>query len=156
VRLALFQPAIPQNVGAAIRLTACLRLPLEIVGPCTFPLDDRRLRRAGLDYGPSAEVSLHSSFEALRMAAGAARLVLVTTAAPASFLDFAFRADDVILMGSESDGAPDAVHRSVDARLRIPMARGLRSLNVVVAAAMVLGEAMRQTGLWPGEGEDAP
>ena len=97
-------------------------------------------------------MSLRSSFEALRIAAGAARLVLMTTAAPASFLDFAFRADDVILMGSESDGAPDAVHRSADARLRIPMARGLRSLNVVVAAAMVLGEAMRQTGLWPGRG----
>jgi tRNA (cytidine/uridine-2'-O-)-methyltransferase len=154
LRLALFQPDIPQNLGAAIRLTACLGSALDIVEPCAFPLDDRRLRRTALDYGPAADIRRHSSFEAFRGASAGARLVLMTTTAKTSFITFAFRADDILLMGSESAGVPAAVHECVDARLRIAMAPGLRSLNVVVAAAMALSEAMRQTGLWRGEEDD--
>ncbi len=155
MRLALFQPDIPQNVGAAIRLAACLGIGLDIVGPCAFPLDDRRLKRAALDYGPRADVTRRASFEDLRAASGTARLVLMTTSARQSVFAFAFRSDDIILMGSESGGAPAFVHDAVDARLRIPMAAGSRSLNVVVAASMALSEAMRQTGLWRGEEDDA-
>ncbi len=155
MRLALFQPDIPQNLGAAIRLTACLGIGLDVVGPCAFPLDDRRLKRAALDYGPLADVTRRASFDDLRAASGAARVVLMTTSARQSFLTFDFRQDDIVLMGSESAGAPAFVHAAVDARLRIPMSAGLRSLNVVVAAAMALSEAMRQTGLWRGEEDDA-
>ena len=155
MRLALFQPDIAQNVGAAIRLSACLGIGLEVIEPCAFPLDDRRLRRAALDYGTGENVRRHDSFEAFQASVAPARLILMTTRADRSFLDHGFAPDDVILMGSESSGAPPFVHDAAAARLRIPLAPGLRSLNVVTAAAMVLGEALRQTGLWPLQ-EDNP
>jgi tRNA (cytidine/uridine-2'-O-)-methyltransferase len=155
VRLALFQPDIAQNVGAAMRLSACLGVGLDVIEPCAFPLDDRRLRRAALDYGAGAEVRRHDSFEAFLASAAPARLILMTTAGDRSFLDHVFAADDVVLMGSESAGAPPGVHAVAAARLRIPIAAGLRSLNVVTAAAMVLAEGLRQTGLWPSQEDKA-
>ncbi|HEX4742585.1 MAG TPA: tRNA (cytidine(34)-2'-O)-methyltransferase [Caulobacteraceae bacterium] len=155
MRLALFQPDIAQNVGAAIRLAACLGIGLEVIEPCAFPLDDRRLRRAALDYGTGENVRRHDSFEAFQASVAPARLILMTTRGEHRFLDYSFAPDDVILMGSESSGAPPFVHDAAAARLRIPLAPGLRSLNVVTAAAMVLGEALRQTGLWPLQ-EDNP
>jgi tRNA (cytidine/uridine-2'-O-)-methyltransferase len=155
LRLALFQPDIAQNVGAAIRLSACLGVSLEVIEPCAFPLDDRRLRRAALDYGTGADVRRHDSFADFQTSIAPARLILMTTQGERSFLDHRFAADDVILMGSESAGAPPFVHQAAAARLRIPLAPGLRSLNVVTAAAMVLAEGLRQTGLWPSQ-EESP
>jgi tRNA (cytidine/uridine-2'-O-)-methyltransferase len=151
MRLAIFQPDIPQNLGAAIRLCACLGAHLEIIEPCAFPLSDKAIRRAALDYGPLARITRHAAWDAFRAVAERerARIILLTTKSATSFLDFTFRADDILLMGSESRGAPEEVHRAADARLLIPLAPGARSLNVVTAAAIVLGEALRQTGGFP-------
>ena len=152
MRLALFQPDIPQNVGAAIRLSACLGVQLHIIEPCAFPLDDKSMKRAALDYGPLAHVVRHPSwaaFLAVSRTAGT-RLVLLTTTASRSFHDFAFEAGDTLLMGSESRGAPPEVHAAADARLRIPIIAEARSLNLATAAALALGEALRQTGGFPG------
>ena len=148
MRLALYEPDIPQNTGTILRLAACLGVPVDLVGPPGFDLTDRSLKRAGLDYLEHVELTRHESFEAFdtaRRSAGA-RLVLLTTRADAAYTDFAFNPSDTLLLGRESAGVPDAVHAAADARLRIPMRSGLRSLNVAVAAAMVLGEALRQTG----------
>lgn len=150
MRLAFFQPDIPQNLGAAIRLTACLAIPMDIIEPCAFPLNDRAIARAAMDYGDAAHVRRHNSFADFQ--AGLmppARVILMTTAGAVSHNAFAFGADDVLLMGSESRGVTAEVHDFAEARVRIPMAPGLRSLNVVTAAALALGEALRQTGLWP-------
>jgi tRNA (cytidine/uridine-2'-O-)-methyltransferase len=148
MRLALFQPDIPQNVGAAIRLTACLGVPLEIIEPCAFPLDNRAVRRAALDYGPLAVVARHESwadfFGAPARAEG--RLVLLTTKAAVPLNEISFQSGDTWVMGAESAGAPDFVHAAAALRVRIPLASGARSLNVVTAAAIALGEALRQTG----------
>jgi tRNA (cytidine/uridine-2'-O-)-methyltransferase len=150
MRLAFFQPDIPQNLGAAIRLTACLATPLDIIEPCAFPLDDRAIARAALDYGRGAHVRRHRSFDAFLTEVGApGRLILFTTSASQSHFKFDFRPGDVLLVGSESGGVSPEAHQAADARVRIPMAAGLRSLNVVTAAALALGEALRQTGLWP-------
>ena len=151
MRLALFQPDIPQNVGAAIRLSACLGVELDIIEPCGFPLGDRGLRRAALDYGAQASVQRRPSFAEFAGAAAVAgqRLVLLTTQSPVRLYDFVFRPDDILMVGRESAGAPDEVHAAVQATIRIPMAPGVRSLNVVTAAAMALGEALRQTAAGP-------
>lgn len=153
MRLALYQPDIPQNCGALIRLSACCGVGLDIIEPCGFLLDDRRLRRAGLDYHDLAEVRRYSSWESFRSAlrtgeaAGpAARLLLLTTQGDQPYTDFAFAAADVLLLGRESAGVPGDVHAEADARLVIPLRPGRRSLNVSQAGAMVLGEALRQTG----------
>jgi tRNA (cytidine/uridine-2'-O-)-methyltransferase len=153
MRLALFQPDIPQNLGAAIRLCAGLRVFLDVIAPCAFPLSDPRLKRAALDYGDSAEVRLHDSWTDFLAAPERAegRLVLMTTKAALPYADFAFQTGDTLIMGSESAGAPDEVHAAAVARLKIPLQPGLRSLNVVTAAAMALGEALRQTHGFPGE-----
>ena len=157
MRLVLFEPDIPQNAGAMMRLAACLAVPIEVIEPCGFLLSDRHLRRAGMDYLAHLRLSRHGSyaaFEAWRLQAlPQARLILLTTKAEGSYLDFAFRPDDLLMVGRESAGVPEAVHGRAAARLRIPMAQGLRSLNVALAAAMVLGEALRQTGLFPGSGQ---
>jgi tRNA (cytidine/uridine-2'-O-)-methyltransferase len=151
MRLALFQPDIPQNVGGAVRLAACLGAGLEIIEPCAFPLSDRAVRRAALDYGDQAEVLRHDSWadflscEQRRRG----RLVLFTTAADLRFTDFAFQQADTLLFGQESAGAPDHVHAAADARLVIPIQTQTRSLNLVSAAAMALGEALRQTRGFP-------
>jgi len=148
MRLALYQPDIPQNTGAMLRLAACLGVSVDIIEPCGFLLDDRRLRRAGMDYLDSVEIARHLSWErfAEARARDSGRLVLLTTAGEVPYCDFRFRAGDTLLLGRESAGVPAAVHGAVDARLVIPMQNGMRSLNVALAAAMALGEALRQTG----------
>lgn len=150
MRLALYQPDIPQNTGTILRLAACMAVPVDLIGPAGFVLDDRKLRRAGMDYLDRVALVRHSSWAAFRAAPAPGRLVLLTTRAGARYTDFAFRADDTLLLGRESAGVPDEVHEAADARLAIPVAPGLRSLNVAVAAAMALGEALRQTGGFPG------
>jgi tRNA (cytidine/uridine-2'-O-)-methyltransferase len=146
MRLALYQPDIAQNTGTLLRLGACLGVAVDIIGPAGFDLSDRALRRAGLDYLAHVEMARHASFAAFQAEhrARGGRLVLLTTRAEVAYTAFAFRADDTLLVGRESAGVPEAVHRVADARLSIPMRAGLRSLNVAVAAAMVLGEALRQ------------
>jgi tRNA (cytidine/uridine-2'-O-)-methyltransferase len=145
LRLALFEPDIPQNTGAMMRLAACLGVAVDIVEPCGFVLDDRRLRRAGMDYLDALDLTRHMSWNRYRTDRPPGRLVLLTTRGAVPYLDFTFRPDDTLLVGSESSGVPGDVHDSVDARIVIPMRPGLRSLNVALAAAMVLGEAVRQT-----------
>ncbi|MDF2095905.1 tRNA (cytidine(34)-2'-O)-methyltransferase [Aquibaculum arenosum] len=148
MRLALYQPDIPQNCGTLLRLAACLAVPVDLIEPFGFLWDDKRLRRAGLDYAVLASVTRHSSWDAF-LNARAQRLVLLTTAGTTSYTDFAYRADDILLLGRESAGAPESVHAAADARLVIPLSPGFRSLNVAVAGAMVLGEALRQTAGFP-------
>jgi tRNA (cytidine/uridine-2'-O-)-methyltransferase len=153
MRLALFQPDIPQNLGAALRLTACMAVWLDVIEPCAFPLSDKSLRRAALDYGDKANVALHSSWDAFVRdpARGQGRLILFTTRGAQPYHRFSFRPGDTLLFGRESAGAPDAVHEAAQARLLIPLAPGLRSLNLVTAAAMALGEALRQTQGFTGD-----
>jgi tRNA (cytidine/uridine-2'-O-)-methyltransferase len=148
MRIALYEPDIPQNTGTILRLCACLGVEAHIIEPAGFPVTDRAFRRAGMDYLDQVSIVRHGSFTAFddwrrreRLA-----LVLITTAAETSYLDHAFRDDQVILFGRESAGVPEAVHQAADVRLRIPLRAGLRSLNVAMAVAMVAGEALRQTG----------
>jgi tRNA (cytidine/uridine-2'-O-)-methyltransferase len=148
MRLALYQPDIPQNTGTILRLAACLGVPVDLIEPAGFDLSDRNFRRAGMDYLAAAELARHQDFAAFR-ACRPGRLVLLTTKGDASYLDFRFAADNVLLFGRESAGVPEEVHRAAAARLLIPMRPGLRSLNVALAAAMVLGEALRQTNGFP-------
>jgi tRNA (cytidine/uridine-2'-O-)-methyltransferase len=148
MRLALYQPDIAQNTGTMLRLAACLGVGVDVIAPTGFDMTDRTLRRAGLDYLAHVEIVRHASFaefEAVRQRSGS-RLVLLTTQAEVAYTSFAFRETDTLLLGRESAGVPETVHRAADARLRIPLRPGLRSLNVAVAAAMALGEALRQTG----------
>ena len=144
MRLALYQPDIPQNLGAFIRLAACLGTPLDIIEPCGFPVDDRRIRRAAMDYVDLARLCRHASWEAFRRDHAPGRLVLLTTAGATRFTDARFRSDDILVLGRESAGAPAEVHEAADLRVRVPMQKGARSLNVALAAAMVLSEALRQ------------
>jgi tRNA (cytidine/uridine-2'-O-)-methyltransferase len=150
-RLAIFQPDIPQNTGTMLRLAACLGVPVEIIEPAAFDVSDRNLRRSGMDYLNHATITRHiswSTFEEWRRE-GRGRLVLATTKGAVPYTDFAYRPDDIILVGRESAGVPDEVHAAADARIVIPMQTGMRSLNVAVTAAMILGEALRQTGSFP-------
>ena len=153
MRLALYQPDIPQNAGTILRLGACLGVPIDIIEPCGFLLDDRRLRRAGLDYAAQAEIIRHRSWsdyqKTRKSSSTPGRLLLLTTAGSLDYSDFAFAAKDTLLLGRESAGVPQEVHAAADARLAVPMCPGLRSLNVALAAAMVLGEALRQTRQFP-------
>lgn len=151
MRVALYQPDIPQNAGAVLRLGACFGVPVDIIEPCGFLLDDRRLRRAGMDYLDLAEMTRHRSWQAFLAEKAAGRLVLLTTRAETSHLGFSFRPDDILLLGRESVGVPDEVHDAVDARLRIPLRAGTRSLNLAMSAAIVMGEALRQTGGYPSD-----
>jgi tRNA (cytidine/uridine-2'-O-)-methyltransferase len=146
MRLALYEPDIPPNTGTLIRLCACLGVGLDIIEPCGFALSDRALKRAALDYGTRASVTRHHSFGGFTETLGGSRLVLLTTRAERAYLDFAFAPGDTLLLGRESAGVPDAVHEAAGARIRIPMADGARSLNVALAGAIVLAEALRQTG----------
>jgi tRNA (cytidine/uridine-2'-O-)-methyltransferase len=153
MRLALYQPDIPQNAGTLLRLGACLGVPVDIIGPARFDVSDRALRRAALDYLTQADFQRHVSWQAYcrwRQQQDAHRLVLVSVRAPDCYTDFAFDKRDILLVGRESAGVPQAVREQADAAVRIPMREGLRSLNVAVAAAMVLGEALRRTGSFPG------
>ena len=144
MRLALYQPDIAQNTGTMMRLAACLGVAMDIIEPCGFVFDDRRLRRAGMDYMAGVDLTRHADWPAFLNALDGRRLVLLSTKATQSYYDFTFRPDDVLLMGRESAGVPPEVHNAASAVLRIPMVAGARSLNVAVAAAMVLGEALRQ------------
>jgi tRNA (cytidine/uridine-2'-O-)-methyltransferase len=150
MRLALYQPDIPQNAGTILRLAACLGVAVDVIGPAGFDASDRNLRRAGLDYLDHVEIARHVSFAAFlaarRSAPHPGRLVLLTTAGETAYTTFAFAGGDTLLLGRESAGVPNDVHAMADARLRVPMRPGLRSLNVAVAAGIVLGEALRQTG----------
>jgi tRNA (cytidine/uridine-2'-O-)-methyltransferase len=145
MRLALFEPDIPQNLGAFIRLSACLKVPLDVIEPCGFPVDDKRIRRAAMDYYELARIARHASWAAFKRDRLAGRLVLLTTKGGTDFPDIAFAQDDILLFGRESAGVPDDVHQTADLRLRIPLQKGARSLNVALAAAMVVSEALRQT-----------
>lgn len=147
MQIALYQPDIPQNTGAILRLAACLDAGVHIIEPAGFDASDRALRRAGLDYIEHTRITRHASFEAFehwRKQTGQ-RLVLLTTHAKTPYTDLAFEADDILLLGRESAGVPQQVQDIADARIVVPMAKGRRSLNLVTAAAMVLGEALRQT-----------
>lgn len=149
MRLALFQPDIPQNAGALLRLGACFRVPVDIIEPCGFPFDDKRLRRTAMDYGAACEIQRHASWEAFLTAFradAARRLILLSTAATQSHSDFAYAPGDTLLLGRESHGVPAEVHAAADARVRIPIAAGMRSLNVATSAAIVVAEALRQLG----------
>ena len=150
MRLALFQPDIPQNTGALMRIGACFRVPLDIIEPCGFPFDDKRLRRTAMDYGPAGGGGTAcvrgALFCALRIGARGGRLVLLTTAAKISHSDFVFAPDDTLLLGRESAGVTAEVAAAADAAVRIPIAAGQRSLNVAVAGAIVLAEALAPTG----------
>ncbi len=149
MRLALYQPDIPQNTGAILRLAACLGVGVDIIEPCGFRLDDRRMRRAGMDYLEIASYRRHPDWDAFR-AEPSGRLVLLTTKAESDHLGFRFAESDTLLLGRESEGVPDFVHQAADARLAVPMVAGARSLNLATAAALVLGEALRQTQGFPG------
>ena len=147
MRIALYEPDIPQNAGTILRLAACLGAEAHIIEPAGFPVTDRAFRRAGMDYLDQVTIVRHGSwdeFDQWRRRDGG-RLILFTTRGSVSYLDHAYRRDDVLLFGRESAGVPERVHAAADARLIIPIREGLRSLNVAVACAMALGEAMRQT-----------
>jgi tRNA (cytidine/uridine-2'-O-)-methyltransferase len=148
MRLALFEPDIPGNAGALLRLGACLGVAVDVIEPCGFVFGEAALRRAGMDYLAQADWVRHPSWAAY-LAQAKGRIVLATTRAATAYTDFAFRPDDNILLGRESAGVPDAVHDRADARLRIALKSGLRSINVAQAGAMILGEALRQTRLFP-------
>jgi tRNA (cytidine/uridine-2'-O-)-methyltransferase len=145
MRIALFEPDIPQNAGTLMRLCACMGVPLDIIEPCGFVLSDKNLKRAGMDYLEHLDMTCHDSWAAFRSAHQNKRLVLMTTKTQDSYLGFTFSADDILIAGRESSGVPAEVHDACDARVTIPMTGGLRSLNVAVCTAMVLGEALRQT-----------
>ncbi len=144
MQLALYQPDIPQNLGAFIRMAACLGLPLHIIEPCGFPLDDRRMRRAAMDYYDRAQIIRHAQWAEF-LAAKKSRLILLTTRAAEPYTEIGYLPGDILLLGRESAGVPQEVHDAADLRVTIPMQSGCRSLNVALAAAMVAGEAVRQT-----------
>lgn len=153
MRFALFEPDIPQNTGAILRLAACLGVAVDIIEPCGFLLSDRRLKRAGLDYLERVVIHRHNSWPAFlewrAEQSGNGRLLLMTTKGETAHTAFAYDPDDTVMLGRESAGVPDEVAARCDARLRIPLVSGARSLNVAQAAAMVMGEAMRQTNSFP-------
>lgn len=150
MRIALFQPDIPQNAGAILRLAACLDLPVDLIEPAGFVLQNHGVRRAGMDYLDQVNLTRHIAWDRFEVElATSQRLILLSTKATERHIDFTFRPDDTLLVGRESDGVPEHVHRRADARIRIPIRAGLRSLNVVTALAMVLGEALRQQDGFP-------
>ena len=146
MRLALFQPDIPQNTGTIIRLTACFGIPLDIIEPCGFILSDPKLRRSGMDYLNLANIKRHVSWDAFIKERKQSRLVLITTRAEDSLKQFAFNDNDTLILGRESSGVPQAVHNAIPEKVRIPMDKKARSLNVSIAAGIILWEALRQTG----------
>ncbi|HRK17773.1 MAG TPA: TrmH family RNA methyltransferase [Hyphomicrobiaceae bacterium] len=151
LRLALYQPDIAQNTGTMLRMAACFGVAVDVIGPTGFDMTDRALRRAGLDYLDHVDLTRHVDWQSFRTARQSAprRLVLATTHAPRSYLDFRFNINDVIVMGRESAGVPDSVRDACDASISIPVRNGLRSLNVAVAAGIVVAEALRQTAHSP-------
>lgn len=145
MRIALYQPDIPQNAGAILRLAACLDVPVDLIEPAGFVLGNQGVRRAGMDYLDQVDLTRHISWDAFESGVTPPqRLVLLSTKATERHIDFAFHADDTLLVGRESDGVPESVHGRVDARVQVPIRADTRSLNVVTALALVLGEALRQ------------
>ncbi|MBL8709063.1 MAG: tRNA (cytidine(34)-2'-O)-methyltransferase [Rhodospirillaceae bacterium] len=150
MNLVLFEPDIPQNTGALLRLAACFGLGVDIIFPCGFIFDDRRMKRAGMDYIEAVTIRRHASWEAYRRwrrESGEGRLLLLSTKAAEPYHRFAFQPADSLMVGRESSGVPEEVHAAADQRLVIPLRPGMRSLNVAMAAAIVAAEALRQTGL---------
>jgi len=148
MRIALYQPDIPQNTGTILRLAACLGIEVHLIEPAGFPVSDRAFRRAGMDYLDRVALVRHPSWEAFeswRQAQGR-RVVLFTTRAETSYLDHAYEARDILLFGRESAGVPDDVHAAAAVRLKVPMRADMRSLNVAMTCAMAVGEALRQRG----------
>lgn len=150
MRLALYQPDIPQNAGALARLCACTNVALDVIEPCGFTFNDAGFHRAGMDYLDRAAIVRHASWPEF-VAQKDGRLILLTVKAALPYTEFRFHRTDILLLGRESAGVPDDVHAVVDARIVVPMRAGVRSLNVALAGAMVLGEALRQTDNFPGE-----
>lgn len=154
MRIALYQPDIPQNAGTIMRMAACLGLGVDVILPAGFETSDRAFRRAGLDYLDHLELTRHRSWDhflawrAQIHLGNPPRLILLTTAATTRHTELAFRPDDILLLGRESSGVPETVHAAADARIKVPMRSGMRSLNVAVAAAIVAGEGLRQTSAW--------
>lgn len=144
LRLALFEPDIPQNTAAVLRTCACLEVAAEIIGPAGFVIGGARARRAGMDYLDHVVLTEHDDWAVFQAAYPGRRRILLTTKGAVPYTDFTFQAGDILVCGRESAGVPDAVHDAADARIVIPMAPGMRSLNLAVSAAMVLGEALRQ------------
>jgi tRNA (cytidine/uridine-2'-O-)-methyltransferase len=149
MHIALYQPDIPQNAGTIIRMAACLGVAVNLIEPAGFLFGDRQFRRAGLDYVARADLLRHPSWDDFQASRPPGRLILLTSRGEVVYTRFAYRPGDMLLLGRESAGVPEEVHACAQARVRIPMARGTRSLNVAIAAAMVLGEALRQTGGLP-------
>jgi tRNA (cytidine/uridine-2'-O-)-methyltransferase len=149
LRLALYQPDMPSNTGAMMRLCACLDIGLDIIEPCGFPLDDRKLKRAAMDYLDNLAYMRHRSWDDFRAAAKGKRIVLLTTKGQTAYHQFAFRPDDILMVGRESAGVPEDIHDAADAKIIVPMQKDVRSLNVGMAAAIVAAEALRQTGGFP-------
>ena len=150
MRIALFEPEIPGNVGAVLRLGACFGAAVDLIEPLGFAWDDRRVRRAAMDYIDHVSFTRHANFEAFKASVGASRLVLFTTKSSQSAYDFEYAADDVLLFGKESAGVPVPVVEACQARICIPMRPQVRSMNLATATALALGEALRQTGTLPG------
>lgn len=144
MRLVAFQPDIPQNLGALMRLSVCFAMPLDVIEPCGFPFSDKAVRKAAMDYGAEAVIEPHDDWAAFESRRAPGRLILMTTAGADAPWDLALRPTDYIVLGRESAGAPDYVHEAADARVRVPMPGGGRSLNIAVAAGIVAAEAVRQ------------
>ncbi|MDP3371816.1 MAG: tRNA (cytidine(34)-2'-O)-methyltransferase [Candidatus Paracaedibacteraceae bacterium] len=144
LKLALFEPEIPQNTGTLMRLGACLDVPIEVIEPCGFVLDDKRLKRAGMDYREQANLTLHNDINTFWQSRQNSRVILIDVKGEHSFYDFQFQDNDTLMVGRESNGVPEDVFKRCDASVFIPMHPACRSLNVAIAAAMVLTEAMRQ------------
>jgi tRNA (cytidine/uridine-2'-O-)-methyltransferase len=150
MRIALFEPEIAGNVGAVLRLGACMGAAVDLIEPMGFAWDDRRVRRTAMDYIDHVSITRHASFAAFRASAGAQRLVLFTTKASQSAYEFRYSPDDILFFGKESAGVPAEVAVACQARVRLPMMPQVRSMNLATAAALALGEALRQTGALPG------
>ncbi|GGF85815.1 tRNA (cytidine(34)-2'-O)-methyltransferase [Rhizobium wenxiniae] len=151
LRIALYQPDIPGNTGTILRLAACLGLGVDIIEPAGFDISDRNLKRAGMDYLSAVSLTRHvnwAQFDEWRRSSGR-RLVLATTKSPEPYTQFAYRQNDILLFGRESAGVPENVHDAVEGRILIPMVEGQRSINVAMSAAMIAGEALRQTSWQP-------
>ncbi|MFN7662129.1 MAG: tRNA (cytidine(34)-2'-O)-methyltransferase [Alphaproteobacteria bacterium] len=148
-RLCLYQPEIAQNTGTLLRLAACMDIPFHIIEPCGFTFTDKKLRRSGMDYLEHVEIRRHGSWELFLQEKPPGRLIALDGKGHVTHIDFQFEPNDLLLLGQEGDGLPDSVFQACDHRVRIPMAQGLRSLNVAIAGAMVLNEALRQTGQFP-------
>ncbi|MDH5749201.1 MAG: tRNA (cytidine(34)-2'-O)-methyltransferase [Rhodospirillales bacterium] len=154
MRLIIFEPDIPQNTATMIRAAACLNVPVDIIEPCGFVFSDKQFRRAGMDYLDHARIQRHGTWDVFfdvrrRLSPPVERLVLLTTSGGQTYTDFEFLPGDGLIVGRESAGVPGRIHDLADARVRIPMVPEMRSLNVAVAAGMVLGEGLRQTGAFP-------